>query len=60
MIIKRKIYKVVLGRELYKLVNEVEELLNDGWELVGGVAVDRTYNYYQALIKEKVIDVAED
>lgn len=48
-----KIYKVVTDRELYELQNKVEELLNNGWELVGGVAVDRSYNYYQALIKEQ-------
>lgn len=58
--IKKRIYKVVMEKDLYELQNTVEELLNNGWELVGGIAVDRSYNYYQALIKEEVIDVAED
>lgn len=58
--INKRIYKVVVEKDLYELQNKVEELLNNGWELVGGVAVDRSYIYYQALIKEEVIDVAED
>lgn len=53
MIIKRKLYKIVFFRELYDLQNKVEELLNNGWELVGGLVVDRSYNYYQTLIKEQ-------
>ena len=51
-----KIYKVVMDRDLYELKNKVTELLNNGWELVGGLAVDRSYNYYQALIKEQQDD----
>lgn len=51
--IKKIIYKVVMEKDLYELQNTVEELLNNGWELVGGVAVDRSYIYYQALIKEQ-------
>lgn len=51
-----KVYKVVMDRDLYELQNKVEELLSYGWELVGGVAVDRSYIYYQALIKKEKSD----
>ena len=51
-----KIYKIVFDRDTYELQNKVEELLNNGWELVGGLVVDGSYNYYQALIKEQQDD----
>ena len=47
-----KEYRIVEDNNVEQFENDVKELLNNGWELVGGVAVDRSYIYYQALVKE--------
>ena len=53
-------YTIVCEHELYTFEQKVEELLNNGWQLAGGVSKIGIY-FTQALTftKEKS-DVAED
>lgn len=50
-----KDYEIVEDTDVDVFKNKVKELLNNGWDLAGGVAVDRSYFYYQALVKETPI-----
>ena len=44
-------YLVVDSPDIQKLVNKVGELLNDGWELQGGIAMDNWKGWAQAMVK---------
>lgn len=44
-------YCIVRASELQKLVDGVQELLLEGWELQGGVVMDNWKGWAQALIK---------
>lgn len=48
-------YRAVEETSPYKLQNEVEKLLEQGWKLQGGIAIMKSgmYDYYcQAMVKE--------
>jgi hypothetical protein len=48
-------YWILSSSVMYKLAAEVEEYLNEGWKLAGGVSTHcegRTVVYNQALFKE--------
>jgi hypothetical protein len=49
-------YRLAGDTSGYRLREEVGELLNSGWRLVGGVAVNKAGEYVQALTKEMSAD----
>lgn len=48
-------YKLIIENEEYKFEEKVKEYLNDGWELVGGVAIDKSGFFVQAVYKKEII-----
>lgn len=43
-------YTVVKEKELYVLIENVNKLIEKGWECQGGIASDLSH-YYQAMVK---------
>ena len=50
-VIDQKEYDVIIHQRLVDLIAKVNKKLNEGWHLVGGIAVDKYGHMFQAMIK---------
>lgn len=51
----KRYYTLIIENEKYKFEEKVKEYLDDGWELVGGVTIDKSGYFVQAVYKKEII-----